>query len=42
MNQRVTEETNRILAEYEPEPLDEKIRAQMMEIVEEAEKRHSD
>ena len=41
MNDRVKEETMRILAEYQPEPLDESVRAQIVEIVEEAEKRNA-
>ncbi len=41
MNDRVKEETMRILAEYQPEPLDESVRVQMIEIVEEAEKRNA-
>lgn len=41
MNDRVTEETRRILKEYEAEPLDEKIRQGMQEILDEAEKRNA-
>ncbi len=42
MNDRVREETERILAEYQAEPLDEKIRQQLVEIVKDAEKRNED
>ncbi|MFO8011373.1 MAG: trimethylamine methyltransferase family protein [Dehalococcoidia bacterium] len=40
MNDRVREETERILREYQPEPLDEKVHQEMKRILDEAEKRH--
>ena len=41
MLDRVVAETDRILAEYEPEPLDEKVHAEMKKIVDDADRRHS-
>ena len=41
MNDLVAEETDRILKEYEPEPLDEKIHQEMKKIIDRAEKKHA-
>jgi len=41
MLDRVNEETQRILDEYEPEPIDDGIRKDLKKIIDEAEKRHS-
>ncbi len=41
MNDRVVEETDRILDEHLPEPLDETVRQGIMEILNESEKRHA-
>ncbi|GAB4279086.1 MAG: trimethylamine methyltransferase MttB [Deferrisomatales bacterium] len=41
MNERVAEEVDRILAEYEPEPLDPKLHAELKRICELADQRHS-
>src|SRR6056297_1347454 len=41
MLDRVNEETQRILDEYEPEPIDDGIRKDLKKIIDDAEKRHS-
>ena len=41
MSDRVNEETQRILDEYEPEPIDDGIRKDLKKIIDDAEKRHS-
>ncbi|MFW6413725.1 MAG: trimethylamine methyltransferase family protein [Verrucomicrobiota bacterium] len=41
MNDRINEETDRILKEYEPAPLDEDLRKELNKIIDAAEKRHS-
>lgn len=41
MDMRIREETDRILEEHQPEPLDEKLHKEMKQVVEDAEKRHA-
>ncbi len=41
MRDRVDEETERILKEYEPEPIEEKLHKELWDMVEAADKRHS-
>jgi len=41
MLDRVNAETQRLLDTYEPEPIDEKIKAELKKIIEDADKRHS-
>ncbi|MDY6823838.1 MAG: trimethylamine methyltransferase family protein [Thermodesulfobacteriota bacterium] len=41
MNDRINEKTEKILSEYETEPLDEKLHAELKEIIDAAEKRHA-
>lgn len=42
MDDRIQEETERILKEYEPEPIDDKIYAELKAIIADAEERHKD
>jgi len=41
MDIRIKEETNRILEEHKPEPLDDKVLEQINQVIDDAEKRHS-
>jgi len=41
MNDRINEKTDKIIAEYEPEPLDDKVKQELKAIIDAAEKRHA-